>query len=143
MVSYEKNHKNKRSDKYRIAIIDDDSSIQKLIQMSIESTLCGVDLVQFGDARETIFELWESSLVEINQLDLLFLDIHLNNETNGLDILEYSKYISKNIPVVLMSSYFSQDHLNEVLKMNKEPILLRKPFAPTEIISTTRQALNI
>lgn len=126
------------NEKYRIAIIDDDTSIQNLVQMSVRAALKDVELLKFGDARETIFELWESSPAHLEELDLLFLDIHLNNMTNGMDILEYSQYIPQNLPVILMSSTFSLEQLEAIEKMKVPPALLRKPFGPTEIIGMTK-----
>lgn len=143
MIPARSTKKNLKENKYKIAVIDDDIAIQSLIQLSVENTFDEVEMVKFGDAQQTIYELWEADPLSFPHIDLLFLDIHLENKTNGLDIMEYCQYIPKEMPIVLMSSSFSNEQLKQISRMSIDPILLIKPFGPTEIIGMAKWIFRI
>ena len=131
-------------DKKRIAIIEDDDAIQSLIKTSLEMAFNNeTEILRFKNAREAIFEIWEREITDNMEIDLLFLDIFLDDKTNGLDILEYCQFIPEDVTVVLMTSNFSEEQLDRILHLNIEPILLKKPFTPRDIVYLTEWCFRI
>ncbi len=133
---------NEKLPKYRIAVIDDDATVQGLIQFFVEIVLGQVEILKFADARETIFELWEASPIGARPVDLVFLDIHLENRTSGLDILEYLQYVPTSIPVVMMSSSISREQMDFISRKRVKTTFLKKPFGLSEIMGVTRWSFN-
>ncbi len=125
-----------------LAIVEDDESIQSLISSSLLSTIENVNIIKFKNGREAIYELWEKDSGLFSTLDGLFLDIYLEDNTSGLDILDYCQFVPSNIPIVLMSAYFNGEHLNSIAKLEKDPILMRKPFFPQDVINLSNWLFN-
>ncbi len=131
------------ADPINVAIVEDDNAIQNLIATSLLSTLDNVNIMKFKNGREAIHELWEKDLTQLAQLDGIFLDIYLEDKTSGLDILDYCQYLPKNIPIVLMSAYFNGEHLNSIAQLERDPILMRKPFFPQDIINLSQWVFEL
>lgn len=125
-----------------LAIIEDDDSIQHLISSSLQSTNNNLNIIKFKNGREAIHELWEKDLTTLAELDGLFLDIYLEDSTSGLDVLEYCQYLPKNVPIVLMSAHFNGDHLHSIGKLQRDPILMRKPFFPRDVVNLSNWLFN-
>lgn len=130
-------------EKKRVAIIEDDNAIQSLIKSSLEMAFNSTEILHFKNAREAIFEIWEREITDTKEIDLIFLDIFLDDKTNGLDILEYCQFIPDDVTVVLMSSNFSDEQMDRILKLNIEPILLKKPFTPRDVVYLTEWCFRI
>ncbi len=130
-------------DRLKIAIIEDDVSIHDLIMGSIQMEFENVEGLKFSNSQDAIHELWQNHLTNAPHLDVLFLDIFLDNQTSGFDVLEYCQFIPQNIPVILMSSQFTSHQLEKVSKMKSPPILLRKPFKPTELLQLIKWVFDL
>jgi|GEM_PF-4732268 len=119
-----------------IVTIDDDPSIRELIENPLFDSLEeGARFRSYSNALEAIQDLWEGTSPKSAPIDILFLDIFLEGEGTGIDVLEYCQYQAQPMNIILMSSDFTERQLNRVAKMNLNPILLRKPFGPQEVVS--------
>jgi CheY-like chemotaxis protein len=139
----------------RIAIIEDDDSIQSLIDASVQLTIENTQVLKYSNAKDAIYNLWEKDkeesksrgpsdiVIDKSVLDLLFIDIFLDDKSSGFDVLEYCQNLTEKLPIVLMSSQFSKEQLEKIEKFNFEPILLQKPFEPQDIVLLTNWLLKI
>ncbi len=130
-------------EKLRIAIIEDDASVHDLILGSIQLEFENVEGLKFSNSQDAIHELWQNHMISPPHLDALFLDIFLDNQTSGIDVLEYCQFIPQSIPVILMSSQFTSQQLEKVSKMRTPPVLLRKPFKPAEVLQLIKWVFNL
>lgn len=128
----------------RIAVIEDDESIHGLIRSSLELALENVEFLKFRNAREAIYELWEKEALASPKVDLFFLDIFLDEKTNGIDVLEYCQFVPENVPIVIMSSNFDPENVGRIsqMKTGSRPIFLQKPFAPLDVVHLTQWILK-
>lgn len=128
--------------KTSIAIIEDDSSIQNLIVGSLLLRVDEVEAFQFKSAEGALNELWVKGTIS-PKIDVLFVDMVLEDQISGIDILEYCQSASKDTLVVLMSSQFTNDHLNKISNLKAPPILLKKPFSSEQIVQMTRWIFDL
>lgn len=136
-------HEQNAPQKARVAIIEDDRSIQNLIIGSLLLEIESIDAIKFSNARDAIHELWEKNMIGPPNIDALFIDIFLEDQTSGIDVLEYCQFIPKDIPIVLMSSQFTDEQLSVIAQFSTTPVLLRKPFGPEEIIQLTKWIFDL
>ena len=108
----------------RVVVIEDDVALQGLIRESMQQVSRSTDLSAFVSAEEAIHSLWQHGLNDEAPVDILFLDVFLQGEGSGLDVLEYVSYLPSDVTVVLMSSDFSATQLAEITKLATPPVLL-------------------
>jgi CheY-like chemotaxis protein len=89
---------NMAGDKNKILVVEDNYETQLIIKVALRDKF---DVELTGNADEAI------KLIKSNLFDLVLLDINLNGESNGKDILEFirSNFESNNLKVVVMTAY--------------------------------------
>lgn len=109
----------------RILIVEDDASCADAIKTALRDYDC--DFTVAADGGSAV------DLVQHQDFDLVFLDIKLP-VLSGVEVLRYIKNVKPNLPVVMMSGYFTQDILDETLQSGIVAFL-RKPeeFSPNRI----------
>jgi len=118
--------------KTRILVVEDESIVAKDIQKSLEKL--GYEVPATASSAASAYE----KLEEI-QPDLVFLDIKLKGEEDGIHIAEHirEKY---NIPVIFLTSYVDQITLDRA-KVTEPYGYIVKPFNESDLKTTVEMAL--
>jgi PAS domain S-box-containing protein len=120
------------SSKTRILVVEDESIVAKDIQKSLEKL--GYEVPATASSAPAAYE----KLDELNP-DLVFLDIRLKGEQDGIDIAGYIKDRFE-IPVIFLTSYVDQETLDRA--KHTEPYgYIVKPFNESELKTTVEMAL--
>jgi len=116
----------------QILLVEDEFIIAKDIKMLLEKNM---DVKVFSarnyNAAQDIFT--------INPIDLVVCDINLNEEKDGIDVINSFKKI-KTVPVVYLTAYDSPDIIKRAKKTMPFAYLL-KPFNETQLFVTIELAL--
>lgn len=118
--------------KTRILVVEDESIVAKDIQRSLEQL--GYEVPATASSAASAYE----KLEEI-QPDLVFLDIKLKGEEDGIHIAEHIKE-RYNIPVIFLTSYVDQATLDRA-KVTEPYGYLVKPFNESDLKTTVEMAL--
>ncbi len=118
--------------KVRILVVEDESIVAK----DIQSTLIrlGYDVPSTASSAAMAYE----KLEELRP-DLVFLDIKLKGDEDGIHIAEHVK-IKYNIPVIFLTSFVDQVTLDRA-KVTEPYGYIVKPFNETDIKTTVEMAL--
>ncbi len=79
-------------------------------------------------------------LLDKFEYDLILTDLMLSIN-NGLEILQYSKNIHPNTPVIVITSVSSENMIEEVFKLQADD-LIRKPILAGELLLRIKRVLN-
>lgn len=114
-----------------IAIIDD----QEIIRYSISKILKRYDHNSFGLSGE------EQNLLEIiieNKIDVIILDVMLEFEKTGIDLLEEFRNAGLKTSVILMTAFTTPENVIKATKLDVIDIL-KKPFEENELLDIINQ----
>jgi len=118
-----------------ISIIDDQSEIRysvgKILQYQDHTT-------HKFDGNE--FELMET--LQENGSDLLILDVMLETDKTGIDLLREFRDSGYKIPVILMTAYTTPENIIEASKLGVQDIL-QKPFDEDELVDIVNKYTKI
>ena len=116
----------------RLLVVEDDDLIQHLLEDALTEAGFGIqkafnasDAIKLLDAPDTHFRA-------------LITDIDLKSKLTGWDVARHARTISPELPVVYASS---SGHDWESLGVPNS-IMLRKPFAPAQLVTAVSQLLN-
>ncbi len=117
----------------RIFLVDDDELIVTMIARSLKKE--GYETQVHTSAREIIAKMvaW--------QPDLVLLDIHLDENRNGLDILAEIKQERLQVPVVMLTSDDSAESAIKAMKLGAADYLT-KPFNIEEVLIVVANMLK-
>ncbi len=118
--------------KIKILVVEDESIVAKDIQKSLEKL--GYEVPGTASSAASAYEK-----LEIIQPDLVFLDIKLKGEEDGIHIAEHIKE-KYNIPVIFLTSYVDQDTLDRA-KVTEPYGYIVKPFNDSDLKTTVEMAL--
>ncbi len=118
--------------KIKILVVEDESIVAKDIQKSLEKL--GYEVPATASSAPAAYERLE----EI-QPDLVFLDIKLKGEEDGIHIAEHIKE-KYNIPVIFLTSYVDQETLDRA-KVTEPYGYIVKPFNDSDLKTTVEMAL--
>jgi len=109
----------------KILVVDDEFSVRELVSTSIKQFAgCEVDVAQDG------FEAVKK--VMIVDYDLIVIDIKMP-KMNGIDAIKAIKIIRKDVPIIIMTGYASEEEKAEGLKAGAVE-LITKPFSVKKLI---------
>lgn len=109
----------------RVLVVDDEFSVRELVATSIKQFAeCEVDIAQDG------FEAVKKIMVI--DYDLIVTDIKMP-KMNGIDTIKAIKIIKKNIPIIIITGYASDEEKAEGLKVGASE-LITKPFSVKKLI---------
>lgn len=118
--------------KTRILVVEDESIVAKDIQKSLEKL--GYEVPATASSAASAYEKLEQI-----RPDLVFLDIKLKGEEDGIHIAEHIKE-KYNIPVIFLTSYVDQATLDRA-KVTEPYGYIVKPFNESDLKTTVEMAL--
>jgi two-component system cell cycle sensor histidine kinase/response regulator CckA len=119
----------------RVLIVDDDPSIQSILQLMFETN--AIAAVLASDATSAL-KIWRD---HEGRFDLLITDVVMPNGYSGIELARTLRHREPGLKVILMTGY-SSDLLNpERLSMpGKPPHVLFKPFDRVEVLKAITTA---
>jgi PAS domain S-box-containing protein len=118
--------------KTRILVVEDESIVAKDIQKTLEKL--GYEVPATASSAAMAYEKLEAV-----HPDLVFLDIKLKGEEDGIDIAGHIKE-RYNIPVIFLTSYVDQETLDRA-KVTEPYGYIVKPFNESDLKTTVEMAL--
>ncbi len=118
--------------KTRILVVEDESIVAKDIQNTLIKL--GYDVPSTASSAASAYEKLEEL-----QPELVFLDIKLKGEEDGIHIAEHIKE-KYNIPVIFLTSYVDQETLDRA-KVTEPYGYIVKPFNESDLKTTVEMAL--
>jgi two-component system alkaline phosphatase synthesis response regulator PhoP len=115
-----------------VLIIDDEANLRDTLSRILSKAGCETKAAIDG------YEAFK--LLEKDQFDLVFLDIHLP-EVDGLQVLKEIRQRDQKLPVILLTGYGTLQSAVEALRLGATDYLL-KPFDPEVLVSRTRMILD-
>jgi PAS domain S-box-containing protein len=118
--------------KTRILVVEDESIVAKDIQKTLEKL--GYEVPATASSAASAYEKLEQI-----EPDLVFLDIKLKGEEDGIHIAGHIKE-KYNIPVIFLTSYVDQETLDRA-KVTEPYGYIVKPFNESDLKTTVEMAL--
>ena len=116
-----------------ILTVDDEETILQILGSLLGAE--GHSVVQASDGQSAI------DLVESNpDIDLVISDVRMN-PVDGFDVLRASKLMRPDLPVIMVTAFYSTDVANDALKMGAFAYL-SKPFKPFDLLQKVNSALK-
>lgn len=114
--------------KAKILLVEDESIIIDMYRLKFR--LAGLNLLVSPSAAEAV------KMVEDNKPDLVLLDLQLENNINGFDILRTLKARpeTKNIPVYILTNKREHGNREEGMKLGAVDFLAKTDIKPEELI---------
>lgn len=124
----------------RILCVDDEVNQRSLISYTLLKE--GYNVKVAKDGKEALNTIKESIELEYNPFELILLDINMP-KMDGFEVVENLKSdnLTKNIPIIFVSSSLDQEATNKAIKMGVDDFIY-KPFNPKEIYSRISKQLN-
>lgn len=123
--------------KYKIALIEDDANIRDMYRMKLE--LSGYDVLTAEDGKEAV------ELVKKENPDLVFLDILLPKK-DGFEVLKEIKSSKseeiKSIPVIMLSNLSSKEDVDEAKKLGASDYFVKAKTSPKEVAEKVGEFLG-
>jgi DNA-binding response OmpR family regulator len=117
-----------------ILVIEDDEAVQGLVADAVNEGGFEVATARTGEEAVTLLKGRQT------QYRALVTDIKLLGRFNGWEVARAAREIDPNFPVVYMTGAAALDW---AVFGVPNSILLRKPFAPAQIVTAVSQLLNI
>ncbi|WP_342104453.1 response regulator [Methylobacterium sp. SI9] len=120
-----------------------DSAAATILIVEDEPTVCELaaeTLLDAGYRVLTAADAWQAEAILANEsVDLLFTDIDLARNTNGLALARRARQICPDLPVVYTSG--GRDGLPTRDSVSGS-VFVPKPYRPSQLVALTRDALN-
>lgn len=115
-----------------ILVVDDEVMIAEDIKETLQE-------VGYQSVYRAINFEQAADILQKNSIDLVMLDINLNEKQTGIDLAEH---INQNyeIPFIFLTSYSSQETINQV-KKTKPTAFLLKPYTESLLLASIEIAL--
>ncbi len=115
----------------RILVVDDEAKIARLCTRVL--TREGYEAHGVSSGKKAI------ALLEQESFDLLVLDIRMP-DLDGLTVLRRGRELDPHLTAVVITGFATMDSAIEAIQSGARGFIL-KPFSPTELLTTVRQAL--
>ncbi len=109
-----------------IMVVEDDPLIRLILVEELEEAGFVVREAETGDQAIVLLETIDPPL------SILVTDVHMPGLRSGVDLAEYVRQRLPNVPVIFTTG--QPDALNKLHPGDKHEILVRKPYAPSDII---------
>lgn len=121
-------------DKQTVLIVDDESSIRDMVQLSLE--LAGFRVLQAANAREAHGKILDA------RPDIVLLD-WMMPETNGFELLRRLRKdeMTASLPVIMLTARVEEGNRVQGLEGGADDYVM-KPFSPRELVARIRALLR-
>lgn len=126
---------NPNSGRETILVVEDESSVLRLIKKTLESAGYKVLSAQDGEEALKISDAYEDSI------QLLLTDVVMP-KMSGYDLIEKLSYDRTNIDVLMMSGYSETNYNSWSIDKTKD-FLLMKPVTPDELLKKVRKIFDV
>ncbi len=124
------------ADKPRILVVEDEPSLRLLVRKVLERS--GFEVLEAASGVAAL-ALWDH---DKPQIDLLLTDMVMPDGMSGRQLAERLKADNPELKV-LYSSGYSTDLLGKDLALKEGINFLQKPYPPSKLLQTVRNALGI
>lgn len=115
-----------------VLVVDDDQLVREPIADYLREV--GYEVLEAGDAHEAI------DLVDhADHVDLVFTDVRMPGELDGLGLARWVRAHRPNLPVLLTSGYYGTGWLGE--RLERDVRLIQKPYTQDEVLTQIRRLL--
>jgi len=116
-----------------VLVVEDEESLQEIVHDALKEG--GFDLTTVASGQEAVAMI-ESGVVKYSAL---VTDVNLKGPMKGWEIARLVRQIDPAFPVVYMTGAAADDWASEGVPNS---ILLKKPFAPAQLVTAVSQLLN-
>ena len=116
-----------------ILVIEDEEPLQEIVHDVLKDG--GFDLTTVACGQEAVAMI-ESGVVKYSAL---ITDVNLRGAMKGWEIARLVRQIDPTFPIIYMTGAAADDWASEGVPNS---ILLRKPFAPAQLVTAVSQLLN-
>jgi CheY-like chemotaxis protein len=117
-----------------VLVVEDEESLQEIVHDALKEG--GFDLTTVASGQEAVAMI-ESGVVKYSAL---VTDVNLKGPMKGWEIARLVRQIDPAFPIVYMTGAAADDWASEGVPNS---ILLKKPFAPAQLVTAVSQLLNI
>lgn len=117
----------------KILVVDDESSVRTVLQLSLERLGYSVVAVENGN-------LALDRYVEDGGFDLVILDM-IMPELSGAEVFKRLKQIDSDVAVLVSSGFASEDEINKILRDGGRGFI-QKPYTIEELSQVVRKSLR-
>ena len=110
-----------------ILIVEDDPFSQKLFTNIINNTYENLNISIVSN-----YEQARDLLLSNKKIKLAIIDIYLEGEKSGIDLLKFIKFSHPNTIVIITSSLTKDKAFDMMSSFDNLPTYLQKPFSPNE-----------
>ena len=120
----------------KIAIIEDDPTINQMYRMKFEATGFDVQLASNGELGV--------ALVEAFRPDLILLDLQMPKK-NGYETLKEirSKDWGKSIPVIILTNLGEEEAPKQLRELVIESYIVKADLTPSQVVERVKETLNL
>lgn len=120
----------------KIAIVEDDATINQMYRMKFEAAGFEVQLASDGERGV--------ALVKSFRPDLILLDMQMPVK-NGLEALKEIRAASwgKTIPVIVLTNMGEEESPKELSELSIEGYIVKADLTPSQVVERVKQALKL
>jgi DNA-binding response OmpR family regulator len=115
-------------------VVEDEEPLQEMVHDALKES--GFDLTTVASGQEAVAMI-ESGVIKYSAL---VTDVNLKGQMKGWEIARLVRQIDPAFPVVYMTGDAAEDWASEGVPNS---ILLKKPFAPAQLVTAVSQLLNV
>jgi DNA-binding NtrC family response regulator len=116
-----------------ILTVDDEETILQVLSSLLKAE--GHKVIKASDGQSAI------EMIEANEgIDLVISDVRMR-PISGIDLLKVVKMTHPELPVIMVTAYYSMDVMNDVMELGAFAYL-SKPFKPFELLHKVNNALS-
>ncbi|HLJ36526.1 MAG TPA: response regulator [Ktedonobacteraceae bacterium] len=124
----------------KIGVLEDDPSICEVLTVMLEQNHHVVSIYQRGwDILDAVF--FEESAVIPQPFDILLVDLLLQGEISGVQVIAQMRQSFPHMPIVVISAVSSQD-LDNVKRMYPQVQIIQKPFTMDVLLAALETAVS-
>lgn len=121
------------ANKIQVMVVDDEPGIRFFLTETLERV--GYHVVAVDNGKSALDILHDTAF------DLIFLDLNLGSDPNGMRLLEMVKWRWENTAVIILTAHGTMDSALAAIREGVEGYLL-KPVTPAEVREVAEKALS-